>query len=168
VLRGDDPAALPVVAQWADVVRIAAPGLDAAHETRARVRAAVTAAGRDPDDVPVLLDVEVHLAADRHRALTDLAGLDAIAPSAASSIRVLGPAGDLADLVGATLRLGAADGITLQPLVLPGDLRRVVDEAVPLLAGRGLLRTGWAGVLRRPARRGDLVAAGAPWSKESA
>jgi alkanesulfonate monooxygenase SsuD/methylene tetrahydromethanopterin reductase-like flavin-dependent oxidoreductase (luciferase family) len=151
VLRGDDPAALPVLARRADVVRIAAPGLDAAHEARARVRAAVAAAGRDPDDVAVLLDVEVHLAADRHRARTELDLLDAVVAVPASSIRVLGPAADLADLVGATLRLGAADGITVQPLVLPDDLRRIADLAIPLLAGRGLLRTGWAGVLRRSA-----------------
>ncbi|MCO1657711.1 LLM class flavin-dependent oxidoreductase [Pseudonocardia humida] len=168
VLRGDDPAALPVLARWADVVRISAPGLDAAHETRSRVRTAVAAAGRDPDDVAVLLDVEVHLAADRHRARAELARLDAVRPAPASSVRVLGPAGDLADLVGAALRLGAADGITLQPLVLPDDLRRVVDEAVPLLAGRGLLRSGWAGVLRRPGAGRDLVAAGAPWRQRSA
>jgi alkanesulfonate monooxygenase SsuD/methylene tetrahydromethanopterin reductase-like flavin-dependent oxidoreductase (luciferase family) len=153
VLRADDPAALPVAAGWADVVRIAAPGLDAAHEARARVRAAAAAAGRDPDDVAVLLDVEVHLAADRHRARTDLDALDALAGTAApSSLRVTGPASDLADLVGTALRLGAADGLTLLPLVLPVDLRRVVDDAVPLLAGRGLLRAGWSRVLRRPAR----------------
>jgi alkanesulfonate monooxygenase SsuD/methylene tetrahydromethanopterin reductase-like flavin-dependent oxidoreductase (luciferase family) len=168
VVRGDDPAALSVLARWADVVRIAAPCLDAAHEARARVRAAVAAAARDPDDVAVLLDVEVHLAADRHRARTELDRLDAVVPVPPSSMRVLGPAADLADLVGATLRLGAADGITLQPLVLPDDLRRVVDDAIPLLAGRGLLRTGWAGVLRRPAGRRELVAAAAPWGREIA
>jgi alkanesulfonate monooxygenase SsuD/methylene tetrahydromethanopterin reductase-like flavin-dependent oxidoreductase (luciferase family) len=127
VLRLDDSASLPAIGRWADVVRVAAPGLDAAHAARERVREAVAGAGRDPDDVPVLLDVEVHLAADRHRAHTDLAGLDAVAPTAAASVRVVGPASDLADLVGAALRLGAADGITVQPLVLPDDLRRVVD-----------------------------------------
>jgi alkanesulfonate monooxygenase SsuD/methylene tetrahydromethanopterin reductase-like flavin-dependent oxidoreductase (luciferase family) len=98
-----------------------------------------------------MLDVEVHLAADRHRAQADLVRLDAVEAARPSSVRVSGTAADLADLIGATVRLGAADGITLLPLVLPADLRRIADDLVPLLAGRGLLRSGWSG-LRRPLR----------------
>jgi alkanesulfonate monooxygenase SsuD/methylene tetrahydromethanopterin reductase-like flavin-dependent oxidoreductase (luciferase family) len=154
VLRADDPAALPVVARWADVVRVAAPGLDAADAARARVRAAVAAAGRDPDEVAVMVDVEVHLAADRYRAQADLVHLDAIEAPAdttePSAMRVLGTPADIADLIGTTIRLGAADGITLLPLVLPADLRRIADDLIPLLAGRGLLRTGWSGLHRPP------------------
>lgn len=155
VLRADDPDALPVAARWADVVRVAAPGLDAAHAARDRVRAAVAGAGRDPDEVAVMVDVEVHLAADRYRARADLVELDAIEAPAdgagPSSMRVLGTPADVADLIGAALRLGAADGVTLLPVVLPADLRRIADDLVPLLAGRGLLRTGWSG-LHRPLR----------------
>ncbi len=58
---------------------------------------------------------------------------------------MLGPPTDLADLVGAAVRTRAADGVTLVPLVLPADLNAVADQVVPLLAGRGLLRTGRAG-----------------------
>jgi alkanesulfonate monooxygenase SsuD/methylene tetrahydromethanopterin reductase-like flavin-dependent oxidoreductase (luciferase family) len=151
VLRADDPAALPVVGRWADVVRITATGLDAADDARDRVRAAVADAGRDPDEVAVMVDVEVHLGADRNRAQADLVRLDAIEAAEPSSLRVVGTAADVADLVGAVVRLGAADGITLVPLALPTDLRRIADDLVPLLAGRGLLRTGWSG-LRRPVR----------------
>jgi alkanesulfonate monooxygenase SsuD/methylene tetrahydromethanopterin reductase-like flavin-dependent oxidoreductase (luciferase family) len=151
VLRADEAPALQVAARWADVVRIAAPDLPAAADARERVRAAVAAAGRDPDGeidgVTVLLDVEVHHAADRDRARRDLAELDALAGDAlpASSVRVLGPPTDLADLIGAAVRAGAADGVTLVPLVLPADLDAVAGQVVPLLAGRGLLRTGRAG-----------------------
>jgi alkanesulfonate monooxygenase SsuD/methylene tetrahydromethanopterin reductase-like flavin-dependent oxidoreductase (luciferase family) len=147
VLRADEEEALPVAARRADVVRIAAPDLPAAAAARERIRSAVAEAGRDPEDVTVLLDVEVHLAADRHRARRDLAELDALAGAElpASSVRVLGPPTDLADLVGAAVRTRAADGVTLVPLVLPSDLDAVADQAVPLLAGRGLLRTGRAG-----------------------
>ncbi|OZM78817.1 hypothetical protein CFP66_29350 [Pseudonocardia sp. MH-G8] len=160
VLRADEPEALPVAARWADAVRIAAPDLPSAAAARDRVRAAVAAAGRDPEDVTVLLDVEVHLAPDRDRARRDLAELDALAgaPLPASSVRVLGPPTDLADTIGAAVRVGAADGVTLVPLVLPADLDVVAGQVVPLLAGRGLLRTGRAGGslrsrfgLRRPA-----------------
>ena len=147
VLRADHEEALPVAARWADVVRIAAPDLPSAASARDRIRAAVAGAGRDPDEVTVLLDVEVHLAADRHRARHDLAELDALAGRElpAFSVRVLGPPTDLADLIGRAVRTRAADGVTLVPLVLPADLDAVADQVVPLLAGRGLLRTGSAG-----------------------
>jgi alkanesulfonate monooxygenase SsuD/methylene tetrahydromethanopterin reductase-like flavin-dependent oxidoreductase (luciferase family) len=58
VVVRDEPDALPVVAKWADVVRVAAPDLAAAHTAREQVRAVVTGAGRDPDAVAVLLDVD--------------------------------------------------------------------------------------------------------------
>jgi alkanesulfonate monooxygenase SsuD/methylene tetrahydromethanopterin reductase-like flavin-dependent oxidoreductase (luciferase family) len=58
VVVRDEPDALPVVAQWADVVRVAAPDLAAAHTAREQVRAVVTGAGRDPGAVAVLLDVD--------------------------------------------------------------------------------------------------------------
>ena len=58
VVVRDEPDALPVVARWADVVRVAAPDLAAAHTAREQVRAVVTGAGRDPDAVAVLLDVD--------------------------------------------------------------------------------------------------------------
>jgi len=57
VVVRDEPDALPIVARWADVVRVAAPDLAAAHTAREQVRAVVTGAGRDPDTVAVLLDV---------------------------------------------------------------------------------------------------------------
>jgi alkanesulfonate monooxygenase SsuD/methylene tetrahydromethanopterin reductase-like flavin-dependent oxidoreductase (luciferase family) len=147
VLRADEEEALPVAARWADVVRISAPDLAAAAAARVRIRDAVAGAGRDPEDVTVLLDVEVHLAADRDRARRDLVELDRLAGAElpASSVRVLGPPTDLADLVGAAVRTRAADGVTLVPLVLPADLDVVAAQVVPLLAGRGLLRTGSAG-----------------------
>ncbi|OLT13871.1 hypothetical protein BJF78_21110 [Pseudonocardia sp. CNS-139] len=146
VVRADEPAALPVAGRWADVVRIAAPDLDAAAVTRERVRTAVAAAGRDPDDVTVLLDVEVHLAEDAYRARADVAELDVLAGALEpASVRVAGSPSDLADLLGRAVRVGAADGVTFVPLVLPIDLDAIADRAVPLLAGRGLFRTGRSG-----------------------
>ena len=66
VLRGDEArGSSRSPPRWADVVRVAAADLAAAHTARDRVRAAVAAAGRDPDDVAVLLDVEVLLGCGR-------------------------------------------------------------------------------------------------------
>ncbi len=149
VLRADDEDALPVVARWADVVRIGVADLVSARDLRLRVRAAVADAGRDPETVPVLLDVEVHLASDAHRARADVAEMDALADAPApSTVRVLGGAAAVADLMGGALRLDAVDGVTLVPLVLPVDLRRVTEDLVPLLAWRGLFRPGRSGTLR--------------------
>ena len=55
---------------------------------------------------------------------------------------------------------GAADGFTIMPNVLPGQLAAFVDHVVPILQKRGIARTEYAGTtlrdhagLPRPARR---------------
>ncbi len=123
VVVADEPDSRGVAAAWADVVRIAAPDLSAAHAARTRVRAAVAAAGRDPDDVAVLLDVEALLGA----------GLDPLEPS---SVLVTGDATALVDLMEEAVRGGAADGVTLVPLALPSGMQAIADEIAP--------RLGWA------------------------
>ena len=132
VLRGDEPEALEVAARWADVVRVAAPDLTAAHAARERVRAAVSAAGRDPDGVAVLLDVETLIGAGAAREL------DALGPLDPSSVRVADTAEVLVDLVEDAVRGGTADGVTLVPLALPSGLEAIADEVAPRLAERGL------------------------------
>jgi alkanesulfonate monooxygenase SsuD/methylene tetrahydromethanopterin reductase-like flavin-dependent oxidoreductase (luciferase family) len=126
-----EPDSLAVAARWADVVRIAAPDLGAAHAERERIRAAVAAAGRDPDDVAVLLDVEFLVAADESAARREL---DELGECPAQSLRVVGGPGALVDVVAA----GATDGITAVPLTLPGGLRVLADEVAPRLLAAGL------------------------------
>jgi alkanesulfonate monooxygenase SsuD/methylene tetrahydromethanopterin reductase-like flavin-dependent oxidoreductase (luciferase family) len=145
VVRADGPDALAVAARHADVVRVAAAGLDAAQDVRERVRAAAAAAGRDPDDLTILLDVEVHLAGDAADARASLRQLDRSGELPPSTLRVVGTAVELANLVERTVALRAADGITFLPLALPTDLLAVTRQVVPLLAGRGLFRTGSPG-----------------------
>jgi alkanesulfonate monooxygenase SsuD/methylene tetrahydromethanopterin reductase-like flavin-dependent oxidoreductase (luciferase family) len=142
VVPVDGPDALDVAARHADVVRIAAPSLDAAHAVRERVRDAAAAAGRRPDHLTVLLDVEVHLAGDAADARASLRQLDRSDELPPSTLRVVGAAVDLANLVERTVALHAADGITFLPLTLPTDLLAITGQVVPLLAGRGLFRTG--------------------------
>ena len=143
VVRADEPDALDVAARHADVVRIAAPSLDVAHALRERVRIAAAAAGRRPDHLAVLLDVEVHLAADARASLRQLDRAGELPPS---TLRVVGAAVELANLVERTVALRAADGITVLPLALPTDLFAITGQVVPLLAGRGLFRTGNPGM----------------------
>lgn len=150
VVRADRPEALDVAARYADVVRIAASGLDEARTVRDRVRDAAADAGRRPDDLTVLLDVEVHLAADAAAARSSLRQLDSeFGQLPPSSLRVVGGPGELANLVERTVALRAADGITFLPLALPTDLLAITGAVVPLLAGRGLLRTGRPGAALR-------------------
>jgi alkanesulfonate monooxygenase SsuD/methylene tetrahydromethanopterin reductase-like flavin-dependent oxidoreductase (luciferase family) len=158
VLRADEPEALPVVGRWAQVVRIAAPDLAAASAARARVRDAVAAAGRDPDEVAVLLDVETLLADTTDQAKATLAQLDGWAGAGgltrrthaqrAATAEVIGTPAALADLIEDAVRGGAADGVTLVPLALPSGLRFIADGLVPLLAERELRSAADGGPLR--------------------
>jgi alkanesulfonate monooxygenase SsuD/methylene tetrahydromethanopterin reductase-like flavin-dependent oxidoreductase (luciferase family) len=138
VLRGDEPDALPVAARWADVVRVAAPDLVAAGDARARVRRAVDDAGRDPDAVAVLLDVETLLASTTDAARDQLDALDAHVALPVGTARVVGTPDELADLVAEVAASGAADGITVVPLALPSGLRALAGEVAPRLLERGL------------------------------
>ena len=139
----DEADAVAVIGRWADVVRVAAPDLAASAAARQRVRAAVAAAGRDPDAVPVLLDVETLLAATAGDAARTLEQLDdwagATGPAAApGTLRAVGTPDELAELIGDAVGGGAADGVTLAPLALPGGLRVITGELVPALVARGL------------------------------
>jgi len=131
-----------VVGRWAQVARIAAPDLAAASEARARVRDAVAAAGRDPDEVAVLLDVETLLADTADQAEAALAQLDDWHDGTGANeygvLRILGTPVTLADLIEEAVGTGAADGVTLVPLALPSGLRAVAEGLVPLLVARGL------------------------------
>jgi alkanesulfonate monooxygenase SsuD/methylene tetrahydromethanopterin reductase-like flavin-dependent oxidoreductase (luciferase family) len=142
VIRADEPAALEPVGRWADVVRVAAPDASDAAATRADVRDAVAAAGRDPDVVPVLWDVETLLAPSVERAVATLELLDewdgGASEPAGGTARLVGTALQLADLIGDAVAGGAADGVTLVPLALPGGLYSIAEELVPLLVRRGL------------------------------
>jgi alkanesulfonate monooxygenase SsuD/methylene tetrahydromethanopterin reductase-like flavin-dependent oxidoreductase (luciferase family) len=110
VVVRDEPEALQAVAAWADVVRVAAPDLAAAHVARERIRTVVTGAGRDPDAVAVLLDV----APDGPDPVALVA--EAVACGAADGATLLGaPVPDLAArLTERGLRRPVAAGATLR------------------------------------------------------
>jgi hypothetical protein len=130
---GPDDRVAP--AARADAVRVTAPDLTVAGTIRERVRAAVAATGRDPDGVPVLADLDVHVTGGGR-------------PSPPGLLQVSGSVADLARVIEAAVRLRAADGVTLRPRDPDTDLRRIAAELIPLLAGRGLFRPGPAGPLR--------------------
>jgi N-acetyl-S-(2-succino)cysteine monooxygenase len=55
----------------------------------------------------------------------------------------------MADLMTSWWEAGAADGFTIMPNVLPGELVTFVDHVVPILQKRGLARTEYAGTTLR-------------------
>lgn len=131
VVVREEPDSLAVAARWADVVRIAAPDLGVAHAARERIRAAVADAGRDPDDVAVLLDVEVLLDADETAARR---AYDDLGEHPAQTLRVVGGPDEFV----AVLAERAVDGVTAVPLALPSGLRVLADEVAPRLLATGL------------------------------
>lgn len=148
VLRGDEAAALPVVGRYADVVRIAADTVAGAAEARDRVRAAVAEAGRDPDRVAVLLDVETLLGPGADDRLRELDGLaPAGADVAPSTVRHVGDPGELATLLREAAEEHAADGFVFVPLALPSGIDEIVDELLPAL-GDAIAPAPYGGSLR--------------------
>jgi alkanesulfonate monooxygenase SsuD/methylene tetrahydromethanopterin reductase-like flavin-dependent oxidoreductase (luciferase family) len=95
VVVRDEAEALPVVAAWADVVRVTAPDLAAAHTAREQVRTLVAGAGRDPEAVAVLLDLPLEERPDPAAVATFVA--EAVGGGAADGVTLLGaPVPDLA------------------------------------------------------------------------
>ncbi|NLG54606.1 MAG: hypothetical protein GX542_03005 [Rhodococcus sp.] len=125
------------------VVRIQAADLRDAQRERDRVRAELIAQERDPDEVTVLVDLEVLVAADARTARHELARLDSAldAPKTPSSLRYVGTPLGLAGLIADITAAGVADGVTLLPLTQPGVLEQVIDTTLPWLEGRGVTTT---------------------------
>lgn len=55
----------------------------------------------------------------------------------------------MADMMGEWIEAGACDGFTLQPAYMPAELELFVDQVVPILQSRGLLRTEYEGATLR-------------------
>lgn len=167
VVRADEPPALAVAAQRADVVRIRATDLEQARELRSQLRAAAAEHGRDPDALTVLVDLYAVIGPDRASAqarldlLTDLAG----ATWDNDSLTHVGTARDLAVTAEEWFAAGATDGFTVRPSSLQTDLGALVDAVVPLLVGQGIFRSAYPGTtlrdslgLTRPANRYAAIA----------
>ncbi len=130
-VRADGAHATRVAVQRADLIRIASGDLASAAETRSVLRIAATAAGRDPQKIRVLLDVEVHLAASVTAAADEVATLeDWTATPGPNTVRHIGTVDTLRDLLSRVHQECAADGVVLQPLALASFLNRV-----PMLTG---------------------------------
>ncbi|MFE3023287.1 LLM class flavin-dependent oxidoreductase [Nocardia tengchongensis] len=122
-VRAADPHSTRVAVRRADLIRIAAPDLETAAATRAELRSAIAAAGRDPNRVRVLLDIDIHLADTADTAALEVAQLeDWIATPAPATVFHIGTAAGLRDILRRIETDCAADGVVLRPLALAAAL----------------------------------------------
>lgn len=138
----------------ADVVRIGAHTLEDAREQRRIVRTAALEAGRDADDVLVLVDLFAVTGPDRPSAEARLDLLDAfegaeVVAAHSDSIIQVGTPLDLADLVEEWHAAGAVDGFVVTPSSLVADVTALVDGVVPALRAKGIFRDGYPGATLR-------------------
>ncbi|MBW0270959.1 oxygenase [Nocardia sp. MH4] len=129
-VRADDAVAVDVAVRRADLVRISAPDLATAAAHRVSLRAALAAAGRDPDTVRVLLDLTVHLADSAERARAEVRELDQWLgqPIDDPGLTQVGTAGELDDLLAEIGGSAVADGVVLRPLALPATLAALTSR----------------------------------------
>ena len=106
-------------------VRVAAPDLAQARRVRARIRAGA-------DDVAVILDVTVAVAADFRSARQDVGSVD--------GVHYVGTVDGLAGLIADIETAGVADGVTLIPASSRQDLRVVGHDVLDWLTIRGHAR----------------------------
>jgi hypothetical protein len=106
-------------------VRVAADDLSQAKRARTRIRA-------DSDDVAVILDVTVAVAADFRSARNELESVD--------GVRYAGTVGGLAGLIADIESAGVADGVTLIAATPHQDLRALGLDVLDWLVVRGQAR----------------------------
>ncbi|WP_040802513.1 LLM class flavin-dependent oxidoreductase [Nocardia concava] len=140
-VRAADPHSARVAVHRADLIRIAATDLASAAAIRTELRSAVAAAGRDPNRVAVLLDLDVHLAGTVDAAAAEVAELeDWIATPAPATVFHIGTPAELRDILHRVESDCAADGVVLRPLALAAALRQLPALTPTLRARLGLPR----------------------------
>ncbi|MFI5781284.1 LLM class flavin-dependent oxidoreductase [Nocardia sp. NPDC051570] len=130
-VRAEDAHSTRVAVRRADLIRVAAPDLDAAAGIRDELRAAVAAAGRDPRSVSVLIDLDVHLAATEEAAAAEFDQLETWTTTPPKALRHIGTPATLRALLARI----AADGVVLRPLALPAFLAQL-PRLTPTLRDR--------------------------------
>ena len=104
----------------AAAVRLAAPDLQQARRAR----------GRIADDVAVILDITVAVAADFRSARNSMTSLDT------DTLHYAGTIDGLAGLVADIFMADVADGVTFIPASPQQDVRKVADAALDRIARR--------------------------------
>ncbi|MGV9674629.1 LLM class flavin-dependent oxidoreductase [Nocardia sp. NPDC003482] len=139
-VRAADAHSTRVAVHRADLIRVAATDLDEAARVRGELRGAIAAAGRDPNLVRVLLDLDVHLAETPEAAAADLDRLEAWTPTASNTLRHIGTPASLRALLAEVRTECAGDGVVLRPLAVAAFVTRLPAVAPTLRDRLGLPR----------------------------
>lgn len=145
VVRAGNAESLEIAARHADVVRILAVDVDSALAQRRQVRELAVEAGRNPDDVRVLVELFSVTGPDHASAQARLELLSHIdgGRQRENSISFVGTPADLAGLIETWFRAGAADGFVITPSSLHVDVFGLVDGVVPVLRHAGVFRKAY-------------------------
>jgi len=143
VVRVRTEASATLAGRTADIARIAVTEAAQAVRLRRLVRDAALSAGRDPEDLRVLVEVYVVLAAERAGARARLELVEALEGTAPTggALVVADTPDELAVLLADWATVGAADGFLLRPSSLSSDLDAITERLVPALQRAGLFRT---------------------------
>lgn len=116
-------------------VRIQAADLRQAQTTTRRLRLSEEQAGRDPQDLIVLLDLEFLIATDARTARAELSlhDSDARGPDSGATVRYVGTPRGLAGLISDIRAASVADGVMLIPLAASDTSAELVAQVLPLL-----------------------------------
>ncbi|ROR93152.1 alkanesulfonate monooxygenase SsuD/methylene tetrahydromethanopterin reductase-like flavin-dependent oxidoreductase (luciferase family) [Salana multivorans] len=151
-----EPEAAVVAGRHSDVVRLRVSDLAEAAARREAIRTAAAAAGRNPDDVRVVVDVVTVIAQDELSAQFRADLLRDVSDGAseeAATLTLAGTAQTVADALEEWA--GVVDGFVLVPGSLPTDALAIAHGLVPELAARGLVPAPAAA--SAPQDAGDLV-----------
>ncbi|WP_067574321.1 LLM class flavin-dependent oxidoreductase [Nocardia acidivorans] len=132
-IRAADAHSTRVAVHRADLIRITARDLDAAAALRTELRAAVAATGRDSNQVRILLDIDIHLAATADTAALEVSQLeDWTSTGAPATLFHIGTPAELRALLSRIETDCHADGVVLRPLALTTALAQLA----PALSAR--------------------------------
>lgn len=133
-----DRATAVVAGRHSDVVRLRVSTIEEAREWRTAIRTAATQAGRNPDDVRVVVDAITVIGDDAASALFR-ADLLRDLGSQADTLTVAGTARGVAEELQAWSASGAVDGVVILPGSVPTDVVALATQLAPELRSLGVL-----------------------------
>ncbi|MCW2748946.1 MAG: class flavin-dependent oxidoreductase, partial [Aeromicrobium sp.] len=134
--------ALSVAIERADVIVVDVSSVSAAARVHDQIEDGLHAAGRDHATVSVVATLDVLLASSDIAATSVARRLDDRADPVRGALSYRGGPSGLVEMIDEWAAAGVVDGFLLRPEALPSSLACFVHDVAPLLAARGLLRTG--------------------------
>ena len=132
----DDEDGRTLAAGVADLLLVAGSDAAVARDVRRLVRSLAAAAGRDPDELKVLMNVMPVLAPTEVGAWEVATGLGE-STIASRLLTFVGPPERLAEQLADLHGRGCCDGFNIIPARLPDDLRLLVERTLPALRQNG-------------------------------